>query len=262
MRTTLGEFHVPPTIEHTEFIDEGTGEHCIVLLHGWCCRTGDFMPVVERLRAHHRVVVPDWGARALNRGGTVRFPEIAADLISVLDEREVRNPLLCGHSQGGFLAAWLAMEQSFPMRGLLALETILPVSRELARSFLEWIPYLTKDSIQDFWNGTLHDVFFVESDPAPLVNSISRGMLAQPLEFARDLLNANCSVDLDESLAAIKVPVHLVKAQRTPIDFDDLRKRIPQATCESIADAGHFIMIFHTDRVVDAIRRMTNENAT
>ena len=250
------------SIERTEFIDEGAGEECIVLLHGWCCRTGDFVPVVERLRAHYRVVVPDWGTRALNRGGVVSLPEIAADLISSLDERGVRTPLLCGHSQGGFLAAWLAQELSFPIRGLLALEAVLPVSSELARSFLEWIPFLNQDSIQKFWTKTLHDVFFVESDAAPLVDSISRGMLSQPLEFACGLLNANCSIDLDESLTRIKVPVHLLKAQRTPIDFAGLQDRIPQATCESIADAGHFIMIFHTDRVVDAIRRMTNENAT
>ena len=253
---------LPSTIERTEFIDEGAGERCIVLLHGWCCRTGDFMPLVERLRTHHRVVVPDWGVRAQQRGGVVDFSEIAADLIASLGERGVRDPLLCGHSQGGFLAAWLAKEHAFPMRGLLALETILPVTRKLARGFLDWIPFLNRDSIQEFWNETLHDAFFVESESGPLVDSISRGMMAQSLDFAQNLLNANCAIDLDQSLAKVTVPVHLVKAQRTPINLETLHSVIPQATCESIADAGHFIMVFHADRVVGAINRMVDENAT
>ena len=249
-------------IEETRLIDEGTGDRCIVLLHGWCCRTGDFARVVERLRHDVRVVVPDWGTRALNRGGEVSFSEIGHDLISLLDELGVRNPLLGGHSQGGFMAAWLAKERAMKIQGLLALETMLPVTRELSESFLDWIPRLQPDSVVDFWRSTLHDIFFVESESGPEMESITRGMMSQPFTLARDLLEANCTMELDQSLSHVDVPVHLLKAQRTPLELEALQARVPQATCESIAGAGHFIMIYHPDRVVDSIKALAKKNAT
>ena len=86
--------------------------------------------------------------------------------------------------------------------------------------------------------------------------------MAQPFSLARDLLEANCTMELDRSLSAADVPVHLLKADRTPIDLDVLHERLPQATCESIVGAGHFIMIYHPDRVVDSIRDLTKKNAT
>ena len=249
-------------LEKTMLVDVGQGDRCVVLLHGWCCRTGDFMRVVERLSDEFRVVVPDWGSRALERGGTVSFPEIADDLVSLLDELGVRNPLLCGHSQGGFLAAWIAKEQAMQIQGLLGLETVLPVSRELSEGFLDWIPQLKPESVEAFWHSTLHDIFFVDSESGPEMESITRGMMAQPFSLARDLLEANCTMELDRSLSAADVPVHLLKADRTPIDLGLLHERLPQATCESIAGAGHFIMIYHPDRVVDSIRNLTKKNAT
>ena len=49
-----------PELERTTRIDEGSGPDAIVCLHGWCCRTGDFIPQVEELSQHCRMFVLDW----------------------------------------------------------------------------------------------------------------------------------------------------------------------------------------------------------
>ena len=198
-------------LEETGLIDAGKGL-CIVFLHGWTCRTGDFVHVVSKLSGSYRVIVPDWGERALRRGGEVTFVSICADLVALLAELDVENPLLCGHSQGGFLAAYLAKERSLPICGLLALETILPMTSELSASFLEWVPHLGSREAEAFWACTLNKALFAIQEAGPEMRSISAGMKAQPCNFAADLLRANC-VDLDISLTRIRynLPVHLLK---------------------------------------------------
>ena len=93
-----------------ELIDVGSGPDGIICLHGWCCRTGDFADQVEALANRHRVLVPDWQQRMVQRGDGYSFQGICKDIVELARQRGMRCPLLCGHSMGGFLAAYLAKD--------------------------------------------------------------------------------------------------------------------------------------------------------
>jgi non-heme chloroperoxidase len=75
----------------------------VVLVHGLGCSHRHWMPVADRLRRHHRVLV--WDARAHGRcapqaGTAVSLPRLARDLQQLLDHFELEHAALVGHSMG------------------------------------------------------------------------------------------------------------------------------------------------------------------
>lgn len=244
-----------PQLERTTRIDEGAGPDAIVCLHGWCCRTGDFIQQVDVMSDHCRMFVLDWQQRLIERGGDCDFDGICTDIMAAVAEAGIERPVLCGHSLGGFLAAELAFTHRMAIRGLLILDSSLPlppavrdVWRDAARA-LEAGPY------RDVFPG-IESPFFVESEEGEIKESIMRAMSMQPPAVGIGLLDAICSYEWDRELAGIDVPVHMVASQHGILNLDAFHAYVPDATSERIEHSGHFITVFHPDRVTAAMKRM------
>ena len=52
------------------------GQPATVLLHGWCCRTGDFADVINELGPEHSILAIDWQQRMRMRGSDCSFAGI------------------------------------------------------------------------------------------------------------------------------------------------------------------------------------------
>jgi pimeloyl-ACP methyl ester carboxylesterase len=117
--------------------DVGAGAP-VVLLHGQPGRGKDWSRVADRLRADHRVLVPDrpgYGSTRLPARGLTENADAVAALIA---ERDLGPVTVAGHSWGGGVA--LALAQHYPqhVRGLVlaasigAPSSIDPIDRVLA----------------------------------------------------------------------------------------------------------------------------------
>src|SRR5262249_30370121 len=83
--------------------DEGAGP-VVVFVHGLLVDGRLWSPVVERLRATHRCIVPDWpfGAHRTAVPGADLTPPGMADLVSAfLDALDLRDVTLVGNDTGG-----------------------------------------------------------------------------------------------------------------------------------------------------------------
>ena len=100
--------------------DSGDDGPVLVLLHpGW----GDssiWLPVLERLPGHYRVIRYDTRGFGKSPAPAAPFTQLG-DLAQVLDHRGADRVLLVGHSAGGGTAIGLALADPARVRGLLLL---------------------------------------------------------------------------------------------------------------------------------------------
>ena len=242
-----------PLLETTTMMDVGEGPDVFVCLHGWCCRTGDFAIQVEGLADDCRLHVLDWQERLEKRGGGCSFDDICHDIIGAIAEAGIERPVLCGHSLGGFLATQLAYDHGLPIRGLLILDSALPLPAKIRSLWQAAARALEAGPWDEVFPG-IESPFFTENEAGEIQNSIMRGMCSHAHEVAVGLLDEICAYEWKRQLADIDVPVHLVASEYGWLDMDAFHEFVPSATSERIPGSGHFITVFNGERV-NAIMR-------
>lgn len=245
------------SLDEMTLVDEGKGPSTVVLLHGWCCRTGDFAAQVKEFSREHRVVVVDWQDRMRVRGSDRSFSGICKDIIELLDTLEVRHPLLCGHSMGGYLALQMAANYGFEARSVLALDATMPVSDPVKTAFRSWIDELSPENVVHFYHTTGSMQFFKPAEIGDISQAIMTRMMSRPLDEARDLLREVCSPEFVQDYQSLTMPFHYVSSGLNSISTESVIKNlIPDAGYDHLAESGHFMTIFHPDRVNQIIAGM------
>jgi 3-oxoadipate enol-lactonase len=119
------ELSVPVDGGHLWADDTGGDGPALVLLHpGW----GDssiWLPVLERLPSHYRVIRYDTRGFGKSPAPAAPFSQLD-DLVAVLDNRGAGQVMLVGHSGGGGTAIGLALADPARVRGLLLLAPGVP----------------------------------------------------------------------------------------------------------------------------------------
>jgi len=243
-------------MDTTGLIDSGSGSDGILCLHGWCCRTGDFVAQVEALSSRYRVLVPDWQSRMAMREDGCSFRSICDDIVALAAEHGMRQPLLCGHSMGGFLAAYLSKERMLEHRGLLILDSSLPLPDAIRQRYLKLADDLEAGPYDEVYRSFGETAFFVESELGELSESILSGMMSRPPHEAIGLLREICSLEFEASLSEIDRPMHLVASGKGTMDLDALGALVPNLTGEQWVGAGHFISLFRAGEVTSVMERL------
>ncbi|MGR9044094.1 MAG: alpha/beta fold hydrolase [Gammaproteobacteria bacterium] len=105
-----------------------TGSPPLVILHGFLASSRNWRQVAKQLSARFHVFVPD----QRNHGASphikdMDYPAMADDLLAFLDAREIASAVLLGHSMGGKVAMWFALNHPERVSRLVVVD-IAPVS--------------------------------------------------------------------------------------------------------------------------------------
>jgi pimeloyl-ACP methyl ester carboxylesterase len=105
--------------------DEGSGP-TILFVHGFPLSHTMWRPQLEAFATDHRVLAPDlrgFGESDVTEG-TVTMEQHADDLMALLDELNVNEPIvLCGLSMGGYIAWQFQQKYSERLRALILCDT-------------------------------------------------------------------------------------------------------------------------------------------
>lgn len=130
---------------------------CVVLIHGFMDHGLSFTEVAEHL-AGYRVIAPDVRGHGhsgwVGRGGYYHFYDYFDDMRRLLDDLEVEECGVLGHSMGGSIATGLAALEPARVRRLVLLEGMGPPSSDLGASvsrIYRWSETLRRP-------GIVHDV--------------------------------------------------------------------------------------------------------
>lgn len=106
-----------------------TGERpTLILLHGLFGSSANWHSIARRLAGSEHVLVPDLRNHGLSpHHGVMDYSAMSADLMRLIDEHGFDSVRLVGHSMGGKLAMWLALDRPEQVAGLVVVD-IAPVA--------------------------------------------------------------------------------------------------------------------------------------
>lgn len=118
-----------PTVS-LNYVDEGSGPP-IVFLHGWCDGSPSWNATIAHFSRTNRCLAPDMRGH----GGSglpsdhAYFPEaLSNDVVALCEAVGVTDPILVGHSFGGFLAAFIAGRFPGFARAIVVEDQVLDVT--------------------------------------------------------------------------------------------------------------------------------------
>ncbi|MFG0320673.1 MAG: alpha/beta fold hydrolase [Planctomycetota bacterium JB042] len=224
----------------------GSGAPTVVLLHGWSCDRTYWREQVDDLARAHRVIAVDLaghGESGANRTDWT-FEGLADDVIAVLEEEDVDDAVVVGHSMGGPIALLVAQRAPERVDGIVAVEALHDadaprMTDEQARPFL--------GAYETDFAGTCarfaRAMFPEGTDPA-LVDEVAADMASAPPEVAVGLARRFPDFVLKDAMAGVTVPVRSINSARSmPTNTEANREYLPDYDSVLMANVGHFPML-------------------
>lgn len=256
----------------------------IVLLHGVTLQWWVWSALIHRLRGRHRVVVWDMRGHGRSRAGSegVTLEAAATDLVAVLEQLDLRDAIVVGHSMGGMVLGRFSVQHTDVLAervagrvflatsaasasikglagGLVALAGMLvPLSKAGLRN--PRLAYPWRDS--DLSVAMLRPVF--GSHPTARMVEDVRQMLAEV--STQTLAESGASIashDVRKELGAVDGPAVIVVGDEDrltpPSHATALTELIPGSRLVRLPSIGHQVMQEAPDLLADAIERFSAE---
>lgn len=239
----------PVTLAFEEF---GDPNHTpLIILHGFFASSRNWRQVAQKLAVHHHVYVPDMR----NHGASphhpnMDYPAMTVDLLHFIGQHGLATANLLGHSMGGKLAMWFALNHRDRINKLIVAD-IAPVS--YAHSFDKLIAALNALPLDEISNRKQAETALADAIP----ELSYRQFLLQNLILENGRYNWRIDLDIFRRTAAniaafpdsghvmpfCGATLFIAGADSGYVTADDIRALFPEAALSLIANAGHWLHV-------------------
>lgn len=245
--------------------ESGSGEPALVFLHGITADRTHWEPVVERLAPRHRCVNVDLAGHGDSRDvePVDLFGQLAA-VSALLDELELREPVLVGHSFGAMTATFVAatrtvggvvnVDQRFDMADLrTAIDPLRARLRgdDFARAFDEFVATQRPDLIPEPRRAAALDHIRPRQE---LVLAVWDAVFDVPADELTEQVAG--------TLPAVGAPYLAIFGAEVDGEERRLQSLPPHADFEVWPDHGHFVHLVDPDRMAQRIERFVEDSVT
>jgi len=240
--------------------------HPLIILHGFFASSRNWRQVAQRLAARFHVYAPDMR----NHGASphhplMDYPSMAADLLRFMDERGLETASLLGHSMGGKVAMWLALNNPHRVAKLIVAD-IAPVSYQ--HSFDNTVSALKALPLADLSNRKQAETLLAQGIP----ELSYRQFLLQNL-ILKDgkycwRINLDIFQETARNIAAFPNADHLAPFLGKALfiaggdsDFvkpEAINSLFPDAALTTIAGAGHWLHVQQPDVFITLVDNFLN----
>lgn len=230
-------------------VDQGRGAP-ILFVHGFPLSHAMWNAQLAVFAAGHRVIAPDlrgFGS-SVDTEGTVSMEDFADDLAAVLDDLQVREPIVyCGLSMGGYIGWQFVRKYRRRVRGLVLCDTrVLADSPEAAAGRLKMAEQVIAEGTGPVADGMLSKALSRRSmTDRPEVVAAVRAMIlsSDPTGVAAAQRGMAARLDVSDMLGQIDLPTLVVVGADDALSPVDEMRRIaeviPQSRFVVIPEAGH-----------------------
>ncbi|CAM4248582.1 alpha/beta hydrolase [Vreelandella rituensis] len=224
----------------------GSGKPTLVFIHGWSCDGRYWRGQLPHFSRQHRVVAIDLAGHGHSGQKRESFtvPAFGEDVKAVLDDLEVEQAILIGHSMGGPVSVEAA--RLFPKRviGIIGVDTFHHVNSEITQAQLDGMLVPLQ---QDFAPAAQQFVasMFIESTDPNLRDWVMRDMAASPSQVAisamDDMLSRHADGEAAQRFEELAVPVFSINADLWPTEVEANQELLPEFDAVIMADTDHFL---------------------
>lgn len=224
------------------YAEAGSGEPALLLVHGWCCSHLFWQRQLPEFAGRHRVVAVD-----LRGHGESDKPDqdytiagFVDDLLWLLRELRLQQPVIVGHSMGGVIALNLARREPQAARAIVLVDSpLVPVPQALRPALEGVLAGLRSPAYVDVARSFISQFMFRgDSDPG-LREWVLDRMASAPQRVMATALESTVA---EENIppGQLPVPALYVRATTQLASADEVRQRYPGMTVEEF-DAAHFL---------------------
>ncbi|WP_444678240.1 alpha/beta fold hydrolase [Halomonas sp. E19] len=224
----------------------GSGEPTLVFLHGWSCDGRYWRGQVPHFSQQHRVVTIDLAGHG--HSGLARedftMRAFGEDVRAVLDDLEVQQALLIGHSMGGPVAVEAAHLMPERVIGIIGVDTFHDMAAPLSQAEID---AMLAPIQQDFVSAAAHFVtsMFIDTTDANLRDWVVQDMAAAPPQVAisamQEMLTRHADGEAARRFEQLSVPVVAINADLWPTDIDANRQLLAKFDAVIMEGTDHFL---------------------
>ncbi len=252
------------TVNDIELYYETHGEGVpLLLIAGLASDSQSWLPVVEGLSRHYRVIVFDnrGVGRATPQNVEISIPQMAEDCVALLKALGISSACILGHSMGGFVALECAIRHPHSISKLILAGTSAFGSERNKALIQDWASYLDAGMTPELWFRNIFYWVFSSSffDNRESVSNAIRMMVdypypQTPLSFQRQV-EAIQAFNRVDSLGAVTAKTLILCGGNDllfpPEESVNALSTIPDARVAVIEQAAHSM---HVERPEEFIR--------
>lgn len=226
--------------------DTRRGDTTLLFVHGWCINKGYWKDQLDFFESKYRVVavdLPGFGASGKNREKWT-VEAYGEDLSAVMQQLDLKNVILVGHSMSGNIVVEAALHNSDRVIGLVGVDNFKNAG---------WDPTQPDTAAANFYKGARRNYKAVVLPYASqyLFSSATDSLVKA--RVMKDIANADTVIAIDclergdsypgnDKLASLKKTIYLINSDYTPTDTAALRKKGIAYVLLPIHGTGHYPM--------------------
>ncbi|MBF6649069.1 alpha/beta fold hydrolase [Methylobacter sp. BlB1] len=233
----------------------------LIILHGFFASSRNWRQVADRLSDKFHVYVPDMRNHGVSpHDPLMDYPSMTADLKSFIDQRGMKKVNLLGHSMGGKIAMWFALNYPECVDKLVVVD-IAPVSYK--HSFDPLIQALKSLPLNEISNRKQAEAMLAADIP----ELSYRQFLLQNLVLNHGEYRWRIDLDIFYRMAPniVAFPdagtlapfagkaLFIAGADSNYVKSEDIATLFPKATPNVIANAGHWVHVQQPDIFVEQV---------
>jgi pimeloyl-ACP methyl ester carboxylesterase len=257
---TVGAVKAPDSVE-IRYETAGRGEPALVFVHGWSCDRSYWRAQMDHFAASHRVVAVDLGGHGQSGLGRKDWTMVAfaEDVRAVVEALGPGKVVLVGHSMGGPVILEAARLMPERVLALVSVDFFNEVDRRFSTKEREGFLAPMRADFRKATEGFVRQEMFVPRSDPKMAERISRDMAAGPPAVAVSAMEHLLRYDQGAALAAAKVPVRLINADKWPTDLAAARRHKRDVELAVVPAVGHFLMIEAPDEFNRLLARAVSE---
>jgi pimeloyl-ACP methyl ester carboxylesterase len=239
------------------YLRTGGDKPSAVLLHGLMGSGATWTPVARLLEADLDVILPD--ARGHGRSSApdsgYRYPDLASDVIGLVQELGLAQPVLIGHSMGGMTAALAATRIGRLLRGLVLVDPTFLSSARQREVHKSGVAEQHRDALSRGRSALLNDAAARHPGRSPELLALQTDARLATDLAAFDVLRPP-NPPYRELVRALHLPTLLVIGDRSVVTLDtatELCELNPRLRVGQVDDAGHGLPFEQPVRLAEMI---------
>ncbi|CAN5587825.1 alpha/beta hydrolase [soil metagenome] len=229
----------------------------LVLVHGWCCNRRHMAGLAEHFARTHRVYsidLPGHGETPIGKTD-LRMEALAEAVAKFLDEQNLKDAVLIGHSMGGVLSVFAGGARPERVAGVVNLDGALPLKPAAKEGYKALFAAIQEQGFRNLFPEFVRKVFFLPEELDERAEAIIADMVSAPEKQAVALLKEFPIVDAAKALGKLQAPLLYIGGSQPRFDEPEVLALKPGAWIARVALGGHFIQVFSLEQVVPMIER-------
>lgn len=228
------------------YYEKGTGNKTLLFIHGYGCNSKYWWAQLQHFSKNYRVISIDIGGHG--ESGTNRndytMTNFGADVVAVMNEENIKQSYLIGHSMGGPVALEAAVVLQDRVTAIIGVDTFHNIAKGPASPFVKLMVNTMFRFRQSSSTNDAVTKQFREDANLDLKNWVSQKAETTNPRASRGSLSSIIAMDYPTQLKKINVPIITLNSRFwMDTEVEEGHKEYSKYEVSFIDEVGHYVMM-------------------